>query len=142
MFISKTTKVATAIDKDGEAGVRIRDICNETNTTAPSVYYFFGDRLGLIRAAQASRYQITLASLQERFADDVYKCKSKSEFTKLAHEILHLVFSEKRKASRSVRVNVLGNAQSDRLLARELADMDNFQNKTAAEPIRYAQSKG
>jgi AcrR family transcriptional regulator len=131
-----------AIEKEGEAGVRIRDICKETNTTAPSVYYFFGDRLGLIRAAQASRYQTTLAALQERFAEEVYDCKSKSEFTKLAHQILHLVFSEKRKAFRSGRVNMLGNAQSDRLLAREIAVMDDFQNKTAAEPIRYAQAKG
>ena len=131
-----------AIDKEGEAGVRIRDICKETNTTAPSVYYFFGDRLGLIRAAQASRYRTPLSQIQEEFAENVYKCKSKAEFTKLVHQVLHLIFSEKRKVFRSTRVNVLGNAQSDRLLAREIASMNNYVNKVSAEPIRYAQAKG
>jgi AcrR family transcriptional regulator len=131
-----------AIEKDGESGVRIRDICKATNTTAPSVYYFFGDRLGLIRAAQASRYQTPLAILQNDFAEGVYRCKDKTEFTKLVHETLIVVFSEKRKSIRSTRVNVLGSAQSDRLLSRELAKMHDFVNKTSAEPIRFAQAKG
>ncbi len=130
-----------AIEKEGESGVRIRDICKATNTTAPSVYYFFGDRLGLIRAAQASRYRLPLATLQHDFAEAVYLCKSKNEFTKIVHQILEVIYSEKRKPVRSKRVNVLGNAQSDRLLARELASIHDGINKVAAEPIRYAQAK-
>ena len=130
-----------AIEKEGEPGVRIRDICKATNTTAPSVYYFFGDRLGLIRAAQASRYRLPLATLQHDFAAAAYLCKSKTEFTKLVHQILEAIYSNKRKPVRSKRVNVLGNAQSDRLLARELASIHDGINKVAAEPIRYAQAK-
>jgi len=130
-----------AIEKEGESGVRIRDICKATNTTAPSVYYFFGDRLGLIRAAQASRYQVPLQTLQRDFAEAVYLCKSKADFTKLVHQILEVIYSEKRKTIRSTRANVLGNAQSDRLLAREIAGMHDSINKVSAEPIRYAQAK-
>ena len=131
-----------AIDIDGEAGVRVRDICRATNSTAPSVYYFFGDRLGLIRAAQASRYRTPLAQIQEVFAENVYKCKSKDEFTKVVHQILDLIFSDSRKAFRSTRINVLGNAQSDRLLASEISELNNQVNKISAEPLRYAQAKG
>jgi AcrR family transcriptional regulator len=130
-----------AIEKEGESGVRVRDICKATNTTAPSVYYFFGDRHGLIRAAQASRYRLPLATLQQDFAEAVYSCRSKAEFTKLVHQILEVIYSEKRKPIRSTRVNVLGNAQSDRLLAREIAGMHDNINKISAEPIRYAQAK-
>ncbi len=130
-----------AIEKEGESGVRIRDICKATNTTAPSVYYFFGDRLGLIRAAQASRYQVPIQTLQRDFAEAVYLCKSKADFTKLVHQILEVIYSEKRKTIRSTRANVLGNAQSDRLLAREIAGMHDSINKVSAEPIRYAQAK-
>ena len=104
-----------ATDMQGEAGVRIRDICKETNSTAPSVYYFFGDRLGLIRAAQATRYRTPLAKIQEMFSENVCKCKNKAEFTKVVHQILQLVYSDSRKAFRSTLVNVLGNAKSDRL---------------------------
>ena len=130
-----------AIEKEGESGVRIRDICKATNTTAPSVYYFFGDRLGLIRAAQASRYQVPLQTLQRDFAEAVYLCKSKADFTKLVHQILEVIYSEKRKTIRSTRANVLGNAQSDRLLAREIASMHDSINQVSAEPIRFAQAK-
>lgn len=129
------------IEKEGETGVRIRDICKATKTTAPSIYYFFGDRLGLIRAAQASRYQVPLQTLQQDFAEAVYMCKSKAEFTMLVHQILEVIYSEKRKHIRSTRANVLGNAQSDRLLAREIASMHNSINQVSAEPIRYAQAK-
>lgn len=129
------------IEKEGESGVRIRDICKATNTTAPSVYNFFGDRLGLIRAAQASRYRLPLQTAQQDFAEAVYLCKSKADFTKVVHQILDEIYSEKRKPIRSTRANVLGNAQSDRLLAREIAGMHDNINKVSAEPIRYAQAK-
>ena len=129
------------IEKEGEPGVRIRDICKATNTTAPSVYNFFGDRQGLIRAAQASRYRLPLQALQQNFAEAVYLCKSKTDFTKLVHQILDVIYSEKRKQFRATRVNVLGNAQSDRLLAREIASMHDNINKVSAESIRYAQAK-
>jgi AcrR family transcriptional regulator len=129
------------LEKEGESGVRIRDICKATNTAAPSVYYFFGDRNGLIRAAQASRYRMPMATVQQDFAEAVYLCRNKAEFTKLVHQILDVIYSDNRNTFQSTRVNVLGNAQSDRLLARELAAMHDRINKVSAEPIRFAQAK-
>ena len=136
------TAAMRVIEKEGESGVRIRDICKATNTVAPSVYYFFGDRLGLVRAAQASRYQTTLGVLHNQFAESAYRCKNKAEFTKLAHKFLRVIFSKNRDSFRSTRVSVLGYAQSDHLLARELADMHEHVNKISAEPFRFAQAKG
>ena len=45
--------VAKIIDKGGEKAVRIRDVCVASKTTPPTIYRIFGDRTGLIVAAQS-----------------------------------------------------------------------------------------
>ena len=44
-----------ALEREGEAGVRIAEICDVTGVSYGTVYHHFGDRAGLIRAAQFRR---------------------------------------------------------------------------------------
>jgi hypothetical protein len=131
-----------AIDKGGEAAVHIRQICAETKTTAPSIYHFFGSREGLIEAAQAARFVQGQRKISIDFADSVHGCKSKSDFTAVAHRFLEQMFSSERQSIRSVRINVLGSAQSRKGLAKAIAKSQLIANKVGGEPIRYAQEKG
>ncbi len=131
-----------AIDKGGEAAVHIRQICADTKTTAPSIYHFFGSREGLIEAAQATRFIQGQRKISIDFADSVHGCKSKSEFTAVAHRFLEQMFSSERQSIRSVRINVLGSAQSRKGLAKAIAKSQSIANKVYGEPIRYAQEKG
>jgi AcrR family transcriptional regulator len=130
-----------AIDKGGEAAVQIRKICAESKTTAPTVYYFFGSREGLIEAAQAARYFDGQNAMLTAFDDAVHRCKSKSEFASVVHDYLNQTFSQKRQHARSVRVNVLGSAQSRKSLAKTIAGYQLIANKVAGKTIRYAQEK-
>ena len=131
-----------AIDKGGEAAVNIRQICADTKTTAPSIYHFFGSREGLIEAAQAARFVQDLRKISTDFADSVHGCKSKSDFTAVAHRFLDQMFSIERQSIRAVRINVLGSAQSRKGLAKAIAKSQLIANKVGGEPIRYAQEKG
>jgi AcrR family transcriptional regulator len=131
-----------AIDKGGEAAVKIRQICADTKTTAPSIYHFFGSREGLIEAAQAARFIQGQRKISIDFADSVHGCKSKSDFTAVAHRFLEQMFSSERQSIRSVRINVLGSAQSRKGLAKAIAKSQLIANKVGGEPIRYAQEKG
>ena len=133
---------ADAIDKGGETAVKIREIAKKANVTAPSVYHFFGSREGLIEAALAYRYLRGLASIGGDFSAAVYRVKSKTEFTKIAHVFMAQMFSRERQSIRKIRVNVLGSAQSRPSLAKELARAQDMANKTVGESLRYAQSKG
>jgi AcrR family transcriptional regulator len=131
-----------AIDKGGEAAVKIRQICADTKTTAPSIYHFFGSREGLIEAAQAARFIQDQRKISIDFADSVHGCKSKSDFTAVAHRFLEQMFSSERQSIRAVRINVLGSAQSRKSLAKAIAKSQLIANKVGSEPIRYAQEKG
>ena len=44
-----------ALEREGESGVRIAEICDVTGVSYGTVYHHFGDRAGLIRAAQFKR---------------------------------------------------------------------------------------
>jgi TetR/AcrR family transcriptional regulator len=50
----------------GFANVSVRDICRETSTTAPVIYYYFGSKKGLFDAV--ARKQITMSDFIEKLS--------------------------------------------------------------------------
>lgn len=50
----------------GFANVSVRDICKETGTTAPVIYYYFGSKKGLFDAV--ARKKITMAGFIQRLS--------------------------------------------------------------------------
>ncbi|CAB4800125.1 unannotated protein [freshwater metagenome] len=134
--------VAKIIDKGGEKAVRIRDVCVASKTTPPTIYRIFGDRTGLIVAAQSYRFTFNQTDLIKSFAAAVYSAKNKSEFVKIAHQNLNLMFSLKRQDFRSMRLEVLGSAQSNKKLAVEINNAQSIANEFGAQPIRFAQARG
>lgn len=134
--------VAKIIDKGGEKAVRIRDVCVASKTTPPTIYRIFSDRTGLIVAAQSYRFTFNQTDLIKSFAAAVYSAKNKSEFVKIAHQNLNLMFSLKRQDFRSMRLEVLGSAQSNKKLAVEINNAQSIANEFGAQPIRFAQARG
>ena len=134
--------VAKIIDKGGEKAVRIRDVCATSKTTPPTIYRIFGDRTGLIVAAQSYRFTLNQTVLIKDFAAAVYSAKNKSEFVKIAHQNLNLMFSLKRQDFRSMRLEVLGSAQSNKKLAVEVNKSQSIANEVGAQPFRFAQARG
>lgn len=134
--------VAKIIDKGGEKAVRIRDVCVASKTTPPTIYRIFSDRTGLIVAAQSYRFTFNQTDLIKSFAAAVYSAKNKSEYVKIAHQNLNLMFSLKRQDFRSMRLEVLGSAQSNKKLAVEINNAQSIANEFGAQPIRFAQARG
>ena len=134
--------VAKIIDKSGEGAVRIRDVCVASKTTPPTIYRIFGDRNGLIMEAQSYRFILNQAVLIKDFAEAVYSAKNKSDFVKITHQNLKIMFSLKRQNFRSMRVEVLGSAQSNKELAVKINKAQSIANEFGAQPIRFAQARG
>jgi AcrR family transcriptional regulator len=134
--------VAKLIDKGGEKAVNIRDVCKASKTSPPTIYRLFGNRNGLIKAAQSYRFTLNQNKLIEGFATAVYGAKDKSDFLKIAYQTLDLMFSEKRKNYRSMRTEVLSSAQSNKSLAVEINNAQTVANNIGAQPVRFAQARG
>jgi len=67
----------------GYANVSIRDVCKETGTTAPVIYYYFGSKKGLFEAVTRSRVSMTdFIRLLSRHAADADSANALSGFIK------------------------------------------------------------
>ena len=132
----------TMIDAGGEGSVRLRDIAAAAGVTLPSIYHFFGSRDGLIEEAQATRYARTQEGIVRAFTDAVSTCKSKRSFLAVVRRFIMVASTPERTRLRSVRLEVLGSAQSRPGLAERLAEHQRAANEALAVPLRVAQRRG
>ena len=110
------------IDVHGEAAVRVQDLADTVGVAVTSLYHFYGNREGLIEAAQAERYVRGLRAAQQSFADDVQWCRSADEFRTVMSRTLQRLSSPASAADRMALVNALGSAHGRPQLAAAIAD--------------------
>jgi AcrR family transcriptional regulator len=95
------------LETEGEAGVRVADICDQVGVSYGSVYHHFGDREGLIRAAQFARLQAQpgqdIASFASALDGDT------SRFVDSLMDICRSIASAERGPVREVRTSVLAS---------------------------------
>ena len=98
-----------AIDSGGESAVRVRHIVDEAGVTAPVLYYHFGNRDGLVIAAQIERYTRQTDSDIAAIKRAVARCESSDDL----RQTLLITWTRslaERSESRWRRTNVLGSA--------------------------------
>ena len=130
------------IEKHGTTAVRVRDISKAAGVTYPSLYHFFGDREGLIAAAQAERYSRSMLAMNEMIDTEVRKCRSRREFKALSRRILEDVFRDENAVNRMTRINVLGAAQSRPELAAEVVKAQRHAEDLAVRMFSGPQTRG
>jgi AcrR family transcriptional regulator len=110
-----------AIDKGGEAAIRVNDIAAEAGVTVPTLYRHFGSRDGLVEAAQTQRFRETQFVDPSVFAASLAKCKSQDDLRKALRKELLTHFDKDRWALRQVRLNALGAGYARPALSASLA---------------------
>jgi AcrR family transcriptional regulator len=100
------------IDQRGEAGLKVDEIADMAEITKPSLYHFFGDREGLVVAAQAERFRRSLRYGQEEALVLAQACTTKAEFEGLIMAGLTQFADAAAVERRRVRIDVLGSAVS------------------------------
>jgi len=98
-----------AIDAGGEAAVRVNHIVEEAGVTPPVLYYHFGNRDGLVIAAQVERYSRQIRQDIEAIGKRVSQCQSRAELQTTLVEIWEKTLAG-RGESRWRRVSVVGSA--------------------------------
>ncbi len=79
--------VATVIARRGVRGLRIEDVAGEAGVSAPLLYYHFGNRAGLVRAALEHASEVApSAALREPTASNGFEAVSEALLAELSDE--------------------------------------------------------
>jgi AcrR family transcriptional regulator len=98
-----------AIDAGGEAAVRVNHIVEEAGVTPPVLYYHFGNRDGLVIAAQIERFSRQIRQDVEAIGKRVSQCQSRAELQTALVDVWEKTLAG-REESRWRRVSVVGSA--------------------------------
>ena len=119
------------ISQRGEAGLKVDEIAVMADITKPSLYHFFGDREGLVIAAQGERFRRSLRFGQEAALEFARACSTRDEYiTVIRGGLTH--FADPAGAERRrTRIDVLGSAvarpalkaEVDRVMAEAASDL-------------------
>ncbi len=137
--------VAAAIDfleQGGEAAVRVDEVAAAAGVKRPSIYHYFGDREGLIIAAQAERYSRTLLEGIEEQTKAVILCKTRGDFFSLLRSWINNNSDKSGVRRRRIRVEVLGASTTRPELRSLLAEREKAAMKRIAAVLAMAQDKG
>ncbi|MDQ2677803.1 MAG: TetR/AcrR family transcriptional regulator [Actinomycetota bacterium] len=97
------------IDEQGEVGVRVQEVVRDAGVQIPVLYRHFGNREGLVQAAQLERLHRDLDVEMAAIRATLDGATTASEFRELMDEVLARIMSPERRLPRSRRANVLGS---------------------------------
>jgi AcrR family transcriptional regulator len=129
------------IEDGGEQSLRTRVIADAVGVTEPSLFHFFGNREGLIEAAQAERYRRTQFEMFVPFRDAILACKTKRDFVKTVKEGLRWTEESRRIKARQLRVEVLASAYSRPKLAEQVIEAQRECLLPLIEGLEFAKAK-
>ena len=130
------------IDQGGVKALKVRDVSARAGVKEPSVYHYFGNRDGLVEAAQAKRYIRGLLELTEVFDRLVHQCVSRDTFIETIRTVTTAVFADDRQSVRAVRADVLGSAMSRPELKEAVAQAQRESHLLLDSTLTYAQAQG
>jgi len=133
--------VVGQLDEGGEDAVRIDDVRDRSGVSIGSIYHHFGDRNGLIVAAQVRRFARYAEAEIAALSDIVQRSVDVEQFRSALRSLTLATASELRVAERWTRVGVLASTVGRPELAREIRAIqtrltDEFQAHVAQGQAR------
>lgn len=130
------------IDARGEAAVRLIDVAAAAGASKSSIHYFFGDREGLIAAAEAERY---IHLLNDNFdAVDAFldTGPTREEWSEFVVGIYASHGTDAGRDRRRRRIEILGSSVSRDRLRAAVAEENEVSIQRMAAVIERAQQLG
>jgi AcrR family transcriptional regulator len=112
--------VLELLEKGGEAAVRIDDVRDRSGVSIGSLYHHFGDRDGLIVAAQLRRFARYAEAEITALSMIVERSRDLNEFRRAVRQLTLRTASELRVAERWGRLGVLGSTVGRPALLHEV----------------------
>ena len=131
-----------AISSGGEGSVRVSNVATVVGVREPSVYHFFKNREALVEAAQIERYRRSYLEMVLPFEAAALLADSSEDFERSVRKILAAVYSPERAELRSIRINVMGAAQSSPAIAAAVIEINHETAESLARVMTFGQEKG
>ena len=131
-----------AISSGGEGSVRVSSVAAEVGVREPSVYHFFKNREALVEAAQIERYRRSYAEMMVPFEAAALMADSWDDFERSVRKIFAAVYSPARAEIRSIRMNVMGAAQTSPAIASAVIQINHESAESLARVMTFGQEKG
>ena len=133
--------VLEMLEEGGEAAVRIEDVRERSGVSIGSLYHHFGDRDGLIVAAQLRRFARYAEAEIAALSTIVQRSRNVLQFRRAIHRLTLHMASEVRIAERWARITVLGSTVGRPQLRQEIRAIqtrltDEFQAHVAQGQAR------
>ena len=116
----------SVIEDTGEGTLRVQKIAESVGVREPSVYHFFKNREELVEVAHVERYRRSHLEMVRPFEAGAALADNAEDFRRIVKKILSLVYAAEREHIRSVRISVVGAAQSSDSVA-EAVNQINFE---------------
>jgi AcrR family transcriptional regulator len=131
-----------AIERCGEAGLRLDDIALAAEVTKPAIYYFYDGRDGLVAAAQAERFRRSILNGLADAVEMTRAATSRAEFEALIPGFVDVVFEPEGPFRRAQRIQMLGSAVPRPELTEAVTAALRSAVELTAEVIRTATDRG
>jgi AcrR family transcriptional regulator len=130
------------LEQGGEAAVRIDEIRDLSGVSIGSIYHHFGDREGVIAAAQLRRFARYAEAEIAALSDIVKTSRTVTEFRKAIRQLTKLSHSEPRRGERWGRVGVLASTIGREDLRREIEAVQTRLTDEFQAHIAQGQARG
>ncbi len=131
-----------AIASGGEGSVRVSSVAAEVGVREPSVYHFFKNREALVEAAQIERYRRSYAEMMVPFEAAALMADSWDDFERSVRKIFAAIYTPARAEVRSIRMNVMGAAQTSPTIAAAVNEINLENTESLARVMTFGQEKG
>ena len=131
-----------AIASGGEGSVRVSSVASEVGVREPSVYHFFKNREALVEAAQIERYRRSYAEIMVPFEAAALMADSWDDFERSVRKIFAAIYTPARAEIRSIRMNVMGAAQTSPTIAAAVNEVNLENTESLARVMTFGQEKG
>ena len=132
----------SSISAGGESSVRVGLVAAEVGVREPSVYHFFKNREALIEAAQIERYRRSYEEIIVPFETAAQLSDTREEFERAVQKILKMSYLPDRIGIRSIRLGVMGAAQTSPAIADAINQVNRNAAILLARVIEASQERG
>ena len=131
-----------AISSGGEGSVRVSSVASVVGVREPSVYHFFKNREALVEAAQIERYRRSYSEMMVPFEAAALMADSWDDFERSVRKIFAAIYTPARAEIRSVRMNVMGAAQTSPAIAAAVNEINLESAQSLTRVMTFGQEKG
>jgi AcrR family transcriptional regulator len=131
-----------SLENGGESAVRVDAIVKQAGVSITSLYHHFGDRKGLIEAAQAHRFLMVFAENSASMVQVLDRVQSQDEMITVFRDAVALLQGPRNRVLRATRSSILGSALVDGSLLQRISLIQNEQVKEFAKSISRLQDIG